>query len=135
MLDACMPELSVGLAAVAVVLAPAVADPYSDRILSAEYHRCAGPNGAMSAAEQCIELEMERQEGRLNEAYRIVMSRLKPARQAALRDSERAWIKARHAECDRIYREMEGGTGDGLALDTCLAVRAVERTAWIEHFR
>jgi uncharacterized protein YecT (DUF1311 family) len=128
--------LALMLGAAAVTPANAApADPYSDRSLSAEYHRCAGPNGAMSEAEQCIELEMERQEGRLNEAYRLVISRLPPSRQAALRASERVWVKARQAECDRIYREMEGGTGDGLALDTCLAVRAVERTAWIERFR
>ncbi|HEY1605893.1 MAG TPA: lysozyme inhibitor LprI family protein [Allosphingosinicella sp.] len=120
------------------VAAPATAapaDPSSDRTLSAEYHRCAGPNDGMSVAEQCIEPELDRQEGRLNEAYRLIMSRLPPARQAALRASDRTWIKARHAECDLIYRAMEGGTGDGLALDTCLAVRAIERTAWIEHYR
>lgn len=126
--------LMLGGAAIAPAHA-APADPYSDRTLSAEYHRCTGSDAGSSVKGQCIELELERQEGRLNEAYRLVMSHLPPARQAALRQSERAWIKARHAECDRIYREMEGGTGDGLALDTCLAVRAIERTAWIEHFR
>ncbi|HEX5184561.1 MAG TPA: lysozyme inhibitor LprI family protein [Allosphingosinicella sp.] len=113
----------------------APADPTSDRTLSAEYHRCAGPNDGNSAAEQCIEPEFWRQDGRLNEAYRAAMARLAPARQAALRDSERAWVKARQAECNRLYREMEGGTADGLTLDTCMAVRAIERTAWLEHFR
>ena len=113
----------------------APADPESDRTLSAEYHRCAGPNDGMSAAEQCIEPELWRQDGRLDEAYRLALSRVPPARRAALRDSERAWIKARQAECDRIYRSMEGGTGDGLALDTCMAVRAIERTTWLEHYR
>ncbi len=68
-------------------------------------------------------------------AYRVALSRLPPARQAALRASERAWIKARQAECGRLYREMEGGTADGLTLDTCMAVRAIERTAWLEHYR
>jgi uncharacterized protein YecT (DUF1311 family) len=126
--------LASGLAAVHPASAPA-ADPYSIRNLSAEYRRCAGPDPAMSAAGQCIELELGRQEGRLNEAYRIVMARLAPARRDALRASERIWVKARHRECDLIYREMEGGTGDGVALDTCLAVRAAERTSWIEGFR
>ncbi|HEX4736200.1 MAG TPA: lysozyme inhibitor LprI family protein [Allosphingosinicella sp.] len=126
--------LTLGLAAV-MPAHTAPLDAYSDRPLSADYHRCVGPNPSNSGMGQCIELEVERQEGRLNEAYRLVISRLPAARQAALRASERAWVKARRAECDRIYREMEGGTGDGLALDTCLAVRAVGRTAWIERFR
>lgn len=124
------------MAGLTVAAAPPVpADPESDRTLSAEYHRCAGPNDGMSVAEQCIEPELWRQDGRLNEAYRLALSRVPPARRAALRDSERAWIKARQAECDRIYRSMEGGTGDGLALDTCMAVRAIERTTWLEHYR
>jgi uncharacterized protein YecT (DUF1311 family) len=112
-----------------------VGGPYDDRPLSREYHRCVRADSSTAGTGQCLETEVQWQEGRLNQAYRMVMARLPAARKAALLISERAWVTARKRECDRVYREMEGGTGDGIAIDTCLAVRAAERTAWLERFR
>src|SRR4051812_26644115 len=58
-------------------------------ILSREYHRCLGANPSNAEMGQCLELEIERQEGRLNQAYRMVMARLPAPRKAALLTSER----------------------------------------------
>jgi uncharacterized protein YecT (DUF1311 family) len=113
----------------------AAGDMYDARHLSAEYHRCFAQDSSTAGMGQCLELELERQEGRLNQAYRMVMLRLPAPRKASLLTSERAWVKARQRECDRAYREMEGGTGDGAASLMCLSVRAAERTAWLERFR
>ncbi|MDB5693270.1 MAG: hypothetical protein JWO81_2333 [Alphaproteobacteria bacterium] len=110
-------------------------DVYNDRLLSREYHRCFAEDSSTSGMGQCLEYEEERQEGRLNQAYRMVMTRLPAARKAALLSSERAWVKARERECERVYRDMAGGTGDGAARLMCRSVRAAERTSWLERFR
>ena len=116
--------------------APAAgADRYSDAILSHDYHRCIKQDPSNAGLGQCLELESERQEGRLNQAYRMVMARLPAARKSALLKSERAWVSARKRECDAVYREMEGGTGAGPAQLTCESVRAAERTGWLERYR
>ncbi|MDB5671848.1 MAG: hypothetical protein JWO25_2807 [Alphaproteobacteria bacterium] len=106
-----------------------------DHLLSPAYHSCIGPSPGNSEIGQCLETEVERQEGALNEAYRLVMAHLTPPRREALRASERQWIKERKRACDLAYKEMEGGTGDGIAHDICTASRAILRTRWIEHFR
>jgi uncharacterized protein YecT (DUF1311 family) len=124
----------VGLGAVGWTGA-ALGDTYRDTLLTREYHRCIKDDPSNAGWGQCLEREDDRQEGRLNQAYRMVMSRLPASRKTALLTSERTWVKTRKRECDRVYREMEGGTGDGPALLLCLSVRAAERTAWLERFR
>lgn len=108
---------------------------FRDTILSRDYHNCLGDNPSNADIGQCLELENERQEGRLNQAYRMVMARLPAPRKTALLSSERAWVKARKRECDAAYHEMEGGTGAGIAQLMCQSVRAAERTAWLEKYR
>jgi uncharacterized protein YecT (DUF1311 family) len=112
-----------------------VGGPYNDRPLSREYHHCYAEDSSNAGWGRCLESEDERQEARLNQAYRMVMARLPAPRKAALLTSERAWVKARKRECDAVYREMEDGTGAGPSLLICLSVRAAERTAWLERFR
>lgn len=108
---------------------------FRDSVLSHDYHRCLGDNPSNADIGQCLALENERQEARLNQAYRMVMARLPAARKAALLTSERAWVKARNRECDAAYHEMEGGSGAGIAQLMCQDVRAAERTSWLERFR
>lgn len=125
--------LMLGLGAAAP--AAAAGGGYRDTLLSREYHRCIKDDPSNAGLGNCLTLESERQEGRLNQAYRMVMARLPAARKAALLKSERAWVNARKRECDAVYREMEGGTGAGPAQLMCLSVRAAERTNWLERFR
>ena len=119
------------------VAAPATAagGGFRDVVLSRDYNRCVKDDPSNVGLGNCLELEDERQEGRLNQAYRMVMARLPAARKQALLASERAWVKARTRECDAVYREMEGGTGAGPAQLMCESVRAAERTAWLERYR
>ena len=123
--------VGVGAAAQAV----AAGGGFRDTVLSRDYHRCLGDNPSNAEMGQCLELESERQEARLNQAYRMVMARLPAPRRQALLTSERAWVKARKRECDAAYHEMEGGTGAGIAQLMCESVRAAERTAWLERYR
>lgn len=132
-----MSKLALAVALLVGVTTSATAsdEMFDQARLSRAYHQCLGRDPSNSDIGQCIEAERERQEARLNEAYRMVMARLAPPRRVALRASERAWVRSRQGECDRVYREMEGGTGDGIALDTCMSVRAAERTARLEALR
>jgi uncharacterized protein YecT (DUF1311 family) len=115
--------------------ASAAGGGFRETLLSRDYHRCVKDDPSNAGWGRCLELEDERQEGRLNQAYRIVMAQLPAARKSALLTSERAWVKSRKGECDAAEREMEGGTGAGPALLLCLSVRAAERTNWVERFR
>lgn len=123
----------------ALATAPAAASPpyapLDDRPLSANYHRCTVEDPSTAGLGRCAEVELQRQEERLNRTYRQVMARLGPERRTALRTAERAWVEDRRRACDRVYRFMEGGTGDGLALDTCLSLRALRRIAWLARYR
>src|SRR4051812_37195395 len=73
---------------------------YRDTLLTPEYHRCIKADSSNAGWGQCLEREDDRQEGRLNQAYRMVMARLPAPRKAALLTSERAWVKTRKRECD-----------------------------------
>jgi len=116
--------------------APAsAAREYRDTLLSRDYHRCIKVDPSNAGLGQCLELESERQEGRLNQAYRMMMARLPAPRKAVLLRSERAWVNARKRACDEAYREMEGGGGAGPAQLMCESVLAAERTNWLEKFR
>jgi uncharacterized protein YecT (DUF1311 family) len=119
----------------AAASASAAGGGFRDALLSRDYHRCVKDDPSNAGWGRCLELEDQRQEGRLNQAYRMVMARLPAARKSALLTSERAWVKARRSECDAAEREMEGGTGAGPALLLCLSVRAAERTNWLERLR
>jgi len=57
-------------------------------------------NGAYSDMLQCDGEELDRQDARLNDAYKKLMSELSPDRKKALLKAQRVWIKFREANCD-----------------------------------
>jgi uncharacterized protein YecT (DUF1311 family) len=120
--------------ALAPSLSTAAPHSYGERGLSPDYDLCLGPNPSNAEIGQCLEQEAEQQEAWLNAAYRRAMARLAPARRIALRDSERIWVRRRTRDCERIYREMAGGTGAGPGRLSCLASAAAARTKWIAAF-
>src|SRR3954452_1373144 len=82
----------------------ALGQTYRDTLLTREYHRCIKEDSSNAGWGQCLEHEDDRQEGRLNQTYRMVMARLPAPRKAALLTSERTWVKARKRECDAAFR-------------------------------
>jgi uncharacterized protein YecT (DUF1311 family) len=58
---------------------------------------------------QCEGEELDRQNARLNDAYKKLMSKLSPDRKKALLKAQRAWIKFREANCD-YWDDPQGGT-------------------------
>ncbi|MFT4254468.1 MAG: lysozyme inhibitor LprI family protein [Caulobacter sp.] len=116
------------------VAAPALAQPSKidpEKEYSPAYDRCLNTGDALkgvtAAMAGCTNAELQKQDARLNRAYKAEMAGRSKARQAGLRNAQRAWIKRRDAEC---RENLTGGTIDILEIGGChlsmTTVRAVE---------
>lgn len=102
-----------------------------EREYSATYRRCLetgdAARGVTPAMGACIHAELDRQDARLNGAYKAAMARLSPQGKVSLRNTQRAWIRNRDQSC---RENLTGGTIDMLEVPGChlsmTAVRAVE---------
>ncbi len=125
------------LAVLPVTAASAGWTPALERETTAAYGRCmkTGPAayGNDPAMLDCGYAEQARQDQRLNAIYRATMARLGPAGKQRLRASERAWIKARDAQCDPIY--ASGGTAAKLNGSGCLLELTIRRRLWLARYR
>lgn len=106
---------------------------------SRDYDRCLktgdAAKGVTSAMMDCMGSENERQDARLNQAYKMVMTRLSPKAKGVLRTSQRNWIKQRDARCRAAAAEMEGGSASGLIFSSCFLDETVKRTMWLEKYK
>ena len=80
--------------------------------------------GVTPAMAQCIADEIKVQDERLNAAYRSAMDKRDEAGKLALRDEERAWIKARDAKCDAL---AQGGSIDRIQIPGCVLNETIRR--------
>lgn len=107
-----------------------------ERRLSAAYDACAkAADGVMPDLIQCTQEEHARQDARLNQAYRMVMTRLSASRRTTLRTSQRAWIRERDRFCQRAWNDAGGGQAADLEQSSCLLRQTVARTMWLERYR
>src|SRR5438034_10130951 len=104
--------LAVGLGVVAcllVLLVTVRGSDAADREMTQEYATCLGKsNGVTIEMINCILAETRRQDARLNENYKRLISRLATERKNALVEAQRAWIKFRDANCG-FYADPDGG--------------------------
>lgn len=121
--------------------APAIAaaqewTPAQEKRLSRAYDDCVkAAAGAFPATMECIASEYEIQDGRLNQAYRMVMTRLPTARRASLRTAQRGWISQRNTKCQRAWDEAGGGQASDMERTSCLLRETIARTMWLERYR
>ena len=102
--------------------------------LSAEYSKCIDQSGgATSAMIDCIGAEADRQDKRLNDAYKKLMNELKPDRKRQLQQAQRMWIKYIEANCD-FYLDPDGGTAASLAASECPVLAKAARAKELENF-
>lgn len=108
-----------------------------ERALSREYNACMNREaaGTTSGMMSCSGAEIDRQDARLNQAYRMTMQRLKPVRQARLRADERAWIARRERTCRAEARTYEDGTAGALNFSQCTLRETIARRLWLERYR
>ncbi|MCZ7171404.1 DUF1311 domain-containing protein, partial [Salmonella enterica] len=82
----------------------------SEPELSQRYTSCMErADGVTIDMHACIAAEHERQDGRLNRAYKQLTSQLTPARKAQLVTAQRLWVQYREADCS-FYADPDGGT-------------------------
>ena len=102
---------------------------------SKEYSDCLAKavEGPWADMFECNGEELDRQDARLNDTYKKLMSKLSRDRKKALLKAQRAWIKFREANCDA---DPDGGRAARLDASGCLvrmtATRAKELKAMLE---
>lgn len=84
---------------------------------------CGGSNPEILS---CVAGFLDREDARLNRAYKAALTRMRPAQQDQLRREQRQWIKARDAECEA---ELEGGGGQASIYATVCVLRLTETRA------
>lgn len=98
---------------------------------SPAYARCLNSGdaakGVTVAMATCTNLEWRKQDDRLNAAYKAAMANRSAKQKTSLRNTQRAWIRNRDAEC---AKNLTGGTIDMIERASChlslTTIRAVE---------
>ncbi|MBL0423104.1 DUF1311 domain-containing protein [Ramlibacter sp. AW1] len=105
------------LLAVLAVACPATA--------AAQNCRHAMTQGEMN---ECAAQDHAREDARLNDTYRDLASKLKPAQRDKLRSVQRVWLSYRDMNCDFRSAAYQGGTIYPLVRSMCLAEMTSQRT-------
>ncbi len=117
----------------------AAAAPAIEKRYTRDYAICMdsedAANGIQSAMNACAYDEYTRQDGRLNQAYVMVMRRQAMASKAKLRGLQRAWIRQRDVKCEAERMTYDRGSMAPLVFHTCMTNQAINRTLWLERYR
>jgi uncharacterized protein YecT (DUF1311 family) len=102
---------------------------------SASYAACLDKAaGGTPAMQECIMLEHERQDRRLNTSYEALIGSVTEERRAQLRDAQRKWIAFRDANCG-FYFDPQGGSAARLASNECLVTLTADRAFELENLK
>jgi uncharacterized protein YecT (DUF1311 family) len=128
---ACRAKEFLLIAFVLLLNTPALAA--ADNEMSKEYAGCIDrSNGVTSEMLDCISAEFTRQDARLNENYKKLMSKLSTKRRESLLEAQRAWIKFRDANC-AFYYDPEGGSAAHLAGNSCTLNATADRATELKN--
>jgi uncharacterized protein YecT (DUF1311 family) len=120
-------------------IASVKADQKVDSRYSREYRECMASgdaaNGVTVGIMSCNGIEIDQQDTRLNQAYRMVMTRLNVQKKTALRTSERNWIRQRDEKCRRKSAAAEGGSLAGIIYSKCILDETIKRRIWLENYK
>ncbi len=86
----------------------------TDDDLSKEYSNCidkATSEGTTADMFQCNGEELDRQDARLNDTYKKLMSKLSRNQKKVLLEGQRAWIIFRKTNCELFYQHAGGDDG------------------------
>lgn len=104
----------------------------SENGLSKQHAACMDKSGGTTLGMiECITTETQRQDVRLNKAYKALMAELTASRKAQLQDAQRAWIKYRDANC-AFYDDPDGGTLARVNANGCMMNATAERARELE---
>jgi uncharacterized protein YecT (DUF1311 family) len=116
---------------------PEALDREVTRRMSPGWGACIDTSGGLIAVMiDCNAREMARQDAKLNQTYRNVMTRLPRARRLSLRASERTWVRRRDPSCEAHVLKREGPYTTQFALDYshCLLRATIVRTILLERY-
>lgn len=126
----------------AILLAVATA-PQTDTEVKSRYSakfdtcmtRAASAKWINFAMLECGNAELDEHDARLNQAYKMVMSRLTRTRRTALRTSQRRWIDVRDTKCQKIHDDAGGHSASGVERLDCMISETIKRTIFFERYR
>jgi uncharacterized protein YecT (DUF1311 family) len=97
---------------------------------NAALDRCDKRGGAHPERLGCVTQVLDREDARLDRAYKAALAPLKPPQQASLRASQKRWIKDRDSQCRGGYG---GGGQAAIYANTCLAQATETRADELER--
>ena len=119
-----------------IVLALALSTPAlaaADSDMTQEYLTCMDKSkGVTPEMMDCMSAETARQDARLNENYKRLMSKVSAKRKKTLLDAQRAWIKFRDLNCE-FYYDPDGGTAARLASNDCFLQATADRAKELKN--
>lgn len=106
-----------------------------DNDLSRQYSNCMDRSGGVTVNMlDCIAAETDRQDTRLNNAYKQTMASLNANRKKQLQEVQRLWIRYRDANCD-FYADPNGGTIATVNSNSCYMEATAARATELENLR
>jgi len=109
-----------------LLLSTSLAVP-ADRELTQEHSACLEKSHGITAEMiNCMLAETRRQDARLNENYKKLLSKSATERKNALIEAQRAWIRFRDANCG-FYADPEGGSAARMAANECILNATADR--------
>lgn len=103
-----------------------------DSQLSKQFTLCIDKaNGVTANMVECISAEKNRQDLRLNKAYKVLMGTLTTVRKKELQDTQRLWIKYRDANCN-FYYDPDGGSIVRVMSASCFMDMTADRADELE---
>ncbi|NHZ93585.1 DUF1311 domain-containing protein [Massilia sp. CCM 8733] len=103
-----------------------------DGTRSKPYQRCLAKALSNPAIMECIAVEYDIQDKRLNVAYRALMARLQGERKKQLQEAQRLWLKYSETNC-LFYHDPDGGTAAVLLAEECAMSARAARAAELEN--
>jgi uncharacterized protein YecT (DUF1311 family) len=91
--------------------------------------------GVTAGMMDCLGSENTRQDARLNQTYKMVMSRLDASRKATLRGLQRSWLKERENTCHTAMEDLGGGTASAIVYSNCFLDETIKRRLWLNNYR
>jgi uncharacterized protein YecT (DUF1311 family) len=100
---------------------------------SPDFAACMDKAGGVTPAMlNCIAAETERQDARLNRAYRELSANLSAERKKGLMEAQRAWLRFRDLNC-AFYDDPDGGTEARVSTNDCVMTMTANRSAELEQ--
>lgn len=81
---------------------------------------------------ECIGAETQRQDARLNKAYKALAVKLSVERQKQLQGAQRAWIRFRDGNCN-FYYDPDGGSLARVNANECMMTMTAHRAKELEN--